>query len=255
MKKQLLIGLLLTTSIVLQIKSVNAQTNQDLYNQGMKLKAEYHNKEAFTIFKKLLKSDSNNVNYLQYGSDLYSKVGHEQSPESAQMVYYKTAEYLALKAIKLNDKSADAHYAYALALGRLNEHAGNKQKIAYAKLIKSEVDTTIMLNPNHAGAYHILGRWNRTIAEFNSFEKMAIHTLYGGLPTGTYEAAVAAFKKAVSLEPNYMLHQYELAVTYHEMGRDAEAKVWLQHVLTMPVTNDDDKATYAKSEALLKKIN
>ncbi|MEO6882833.1 MAG: hypothetical protein ABI199_02285 [Bacteroidia bacterium] len=252
--KKIIFLVLISTAMLLSLKNVSAQSSSDLYNQAMKLKAEYHNQEALAAFQRLLKSDSNNVNYLQYGSAMYSKVGHEQSSETEQNTYYKTAEFLALKAIKINDNSADAHYAYALALGRLNEHASNKQKIAYAKLIKTEVDKSIQLNPNHAGAYHILGRWNRTIAEFNSFQKMAINTLYGGLPTGTYEAAVSAFKKAISIEPNYMLHQYELAVTYHEMGNDAEAKVWAQHALTLPVTNNDDKVTQANCQDLLKKL-
>ena len=232
-----------------------AQANEEQYQKAYKLKLEFKYKEAFPLFQTLLKSDSNNVNYVQYASYCYSKYGFYYAPEAEKMKYYKTAEYLAKKAIKLNEASADAHFAYAMALGRINENASSKQKIANAKLIKSEVDRAIALNPKLAGAYHILGRWNRTIAAFNSVEKIMINSFFGGVPPGgSFDDAVKAFMMAVSLEPKYMNHQYELAETYHEMGKDADAKVWAQNALKITPSNDDDSKAKAECESLLKKL-
>jgi tetratricopeptide (TPR) repeat protein len=232
-----------------------AQTNNEEYSKALKLKTEYKYKEAFPMFQSLLKSDSNNVNYLQYGSYCYAKYGYYYAPEAEKMKYYKSAEYLALKAIKVNEASADAHYAYAMALGRINENASSKQKIANAKLIKAQADRAIALNPKLAGAYHILGRWHRTIAGFNAFEKAMINSFFGGVPPGgSYEDAVKSFMSAIALEPRYMNHQYELAETYYEMGKTVEAKLWAQKALEIIPTNEDDIKAKKDCEALLKKL-
>lgn len=233
-----------------------SQSNEELYAKAYKLKLEYKYKEAFPLFQSLVKSDSNNVNYVQFASYCYSKYGYYYTPEVDKIKYYKTAEMLAKKAIQLSETSADAHYVYAMALGRINENASSKQKIANAKLIKSQVDRAITLNPKLAGAYHILGRWHRTIAGFNAFEKVMINSFFGGVPPGgTYEDAVKAFMVAISIEPKYMNHQYELAETYYEMGKEVEAKLWAKKAMEIIPTNDDDIKAKKDCEALIKKID
>jgi tetratricopeptide (TPR) repeat protein len=244
------------TAIILVTGSLIAQTNNDeLYKKAYKLKTEYKYKEAFPMFQTLLKSDSSNVNYLQYGSYCYSKYGFYYAPEAEKMKYYKSAEYLAKKAIKASETSAEAHYVYAMALGRINENASSKQKIANAKLIKAEVDRAIALNPKQAGAYHILGRWHRTIANFSAIEKAMINSFFGGVPPGgSFDDAIKAFMSAIAIEPKYMNHQYELAQTYYDMGKPVEAKLWAQKALEITPTNDDDVKAKKDCEALLKKL-
>ena len=232
-----------------------AQTADEQYAKALKLKTEYNYKDALAAFQQLLKSDSSQVNYLTNASYCYSKFGFFFAPEAEKQKYYTTAEYLAKKAIQKNDNNADAHYTYAMALGRINENASSKQKIANAKLIKSEVDRSIALNPRQAGAYHILGRWHRTIAGFNMIEKAMINSFFGGVPPGgSYEDAVKAFMTAIGIEPKVMTHQYELAVTYHEMGKDIEAKLWAKKALEINPVSPDDKKAKTDCEALLKKL-
>jgi hypothetical protein len=234
----------------------SAQTTEEQYAKALKLKTEYNYKEAFPLFQKLLKTDSSQINYLTGASYCYTKFGYFYAPDAEKLSYYKTAEYLSKKAIQKNTNSADAHYTYAMALGRLNENASSKQKIANAKLIKSEVDRSIALNPKLAGAYHILGRWHRTIAGFNMIEKAMINSFFGGVPPGgSYDDAVKSFMTAITLEPASIIHQYELAETYHEMGKDVEAKVWAKKVGEMNPVSPDDKKAKTDCEALMKKLD
>jgi tetratricopeptide (TPR) repeat protein len=235
---------------------LTAQTTEEQYAKALKLRTEYNYKEAFPLFQKLLKIDSTQLNYLYNTSYCYTKYGFFYAPDAEKLNYYKTAEYLSKKAIQKNPNSADAHYTYAMALGRLNENASSKQKIANAKLIKSEVDRAIALNPKLAGAYHILGRWHRTIAGFNMIEKAMINSFFGGVPPGgSYDDAVKAFMTAITLEPAAIIHQYELAETYHEMGKDVEAKVWAKKVMEMNPVSPDDKKAKTDCETLLKKLD
>ncbi len=233
-----------------------AQSNEEALAKGLKYKSEYNAKEGLPIFQKLLKTDSNNLVYVYNASYFYSKYGNTLTDEATRIKYFNTGAYLARKAIKLDTKNAESHYVYAMALGRINEFASSKQKIANSKIIKDEIDETLRINPLHAGAYHILGRWNRTIAGFGAIEKMAINALYGGVPKGaTYEGAIKAFTQAMVNEPNYKLHQYELAQTYYEMGKKVNAKVWLDKILAIPSDNDDNRSTDEKCKALLAKMD
>jgi tetratricopeptide (TPR) repeat protein len=231
------------------------QTKEEQYAKALKLKTEYNYKEALPLYQVLLKVDSNNVNYLHGASYCYTKYGYYFVPEVEKMKYYTTASYLAEKAIKINETSGEAHCAYAMALGRIYENASSKQKIANSKVIKSEVDKSIKYSPKLAGAYHILGRWHRTIAGFNVLEKAMINTFFGGVPPGgTYDDAVKSFLTAISLEPKFMLHQYELAETYYEMGKPIEAKLWAKKALEITASSPDDLKAKKDIEELLKKL-
>lgn len=249
------IKILTIAASFLLMGTVWAQTNEEQYAKAHKLKQEYKYKEAFPLFQVLLKADSANMDYLQDGSYCYTKFGYYYAPEADKMKYYRSAEWLAKKAIKLNETSAEGHYVYAMALGRINENASSKQKIASAKLIRTEVDRAIALNPKLAGPYHILGRWHRTIAGFNMVEKAMINSFFGGVPAGgSYDDAVKSFMTAISLEPKSLNHQYELAQTYYEMGKTVESKLWAQKALEIIPISEDDKKAKTDCEALLKKL-
>lgn len=219
-----------------------AQTNDQLYREGLNLRNKYKDKEAFEIFKKLYQRDSSNANYTAQAGYGYAKIGATKSTEAERMKYYLEAERLGKKALSQDNKNAEAHYTYALALGRLNENASSKQKIRNAKLIKKEAERVLQLDPNHAGAYHILGRWHRTIAGFNSIEKAMINTFFGGVPEGgTYEDAKKCFIKAALLQPDYILHYYELAVTYKDTKEYEMARAVLKKALQIPPAGEVDK--------------
>lgn len=235
-----------------------AQDNTEMLENARKLREDSKFGQSLTLFRQLLQNDSSNVEYLYNTAFLLCKTGVMKKEESERQKNYHEAEYLSRKAIAVNDNSADAHYTLALALGRINENASTKQKIANAKVIKTEAETAVKLDPNLAGAWHILGRWHRTVAGFNALEKLMINTVFGGVPEGgSYDAAIECFSKAVELEPKYMLHSYELAVSYHERGNkmdDVYAKVWLKKTIALPVLTDEDAETLKKAQELLKKI-
>jgi len=231
-----LILLLVASSIF-----ANAQTKEELFKRGLECKKENNINEALSCFQQLLKSDSTNIEFLTYSSMFYSKKGNEFSDKKTRQAYFNTGLYLAKKALALDASFADSHYCTALALGRINEFTDTQTKIANSKEIKRYIDETLKLNPAHAGAYHILGRWNRTIANFGNVERMMINSLYGGVPKGaTLQGALDAFIKAVAFEPEFKLHQYELAQTYLDMGKKINAKVWFQKALKIKSNNQSD---------------
>lgn len=233
-----------------------AQNKEALFQLGLKCKKENNIDLALSCFEQLLKSDSSNIEFLTYSSMFYSKKGNEYTEEQTRQKYFNTGLYLAKKSLLLDSTFAESHYCMALALGRINEFEDIKVKIANSKEIKLHIDEALRLNPAHAGAYHLLGRWNRTIANFGNIEKMMINTLYGGLPQGaTMESALNAFIKAVAFEPDFKLHQYELAQTYVEMGKSANAKVWFKNALKLKSINKSDELIDEKCRKALTALN
>ncbi len=231
-----------------------AQGNDDL-GKAIKLKDEKNFREALPIYQKFLKSDSANILALTGASLCYTQVGFLLPTDAEKKKAYQTANYLSSKAIKLDNNSSDAHYTKSIAIGRLYENGSSKERIAAAKQVKVEADLANKLNPKSPGPYHVIGKWNKAVAGFSTIEKLAMNALFGGAPTGgTYEEAVKAFMNAIVHEPKYKMHMYELADTYYQMGKKAEAKVWLTKMIAMPVNNEYDKESDAKGNALLKKV-
>lgn len=256
------IKFLLLIFVLILVQYTTARQTDELFTKAMALKAEQKFEESFDLFSQLLKKDSTNVDYLSNASYIYSKLGFRQPDEKTRNNYYRTAAYLAQKGISINKNSAPSHFSYVVAIGRLTEHASNKEKIANVKLIKSECDYILKLNPDHGGAWHVLGRWNREIANLNVFEKVAINTMFGGLPDGgSYDDAINCFIKAIQYEPRYIVHYYELALTYYQRNNDYKdkiaAKIWLQKGLALPEDKrDEDYPSYKKlCEYLLKKVS
>jgi tetratricopeptide (TPR) repeat protein len=248
----LILILYYTPSIGQELKN-----KEQLYNYASKLQGEKKWNDALTIFKNLLKSDSSNVEYLWRTSYIYSILGFGQSTEEARQQWYRTGAYLGKKAITQHPQHANAHYAYAVAVGRMSEHAGNKTKIQNAKLIKSEAETAIKLDPKLPGPYHILGRWHRVVAGFSGFERAMIKAIFGGLEGGSHEESILNFEKAIQLEPLNAIHYIEAANSYierNEINDKQQAKNWLQKALNIPIRSPDDEMNKKTCEAMLKKL-
>ena len=247
--------------IILMLVSfeIIAQEKAPTLEEARKLRSESKFVESLEVFSELLKDDSLNVECLHNTAYLLCKTGVMKKDEGKRMQDYREAEYLSRKALVFDKNSAEAHYTLAMSIGRINENAPTKQKIANAKLIRTECETAVELNPRLAGAWHILGRWHRTVAGFNAFERLLMNTMYGGAPEGgSYDAAIDCFVKAVELEPRSLLHSYELAVSYHERGNasdDSYAKAWLKKTITLPLVSEEDSEMQKKAKELLKKLD
>jgi len=245
----------LTLFLGLMVSSVTAQSEAELYKLGMKYKKDVDNKKMFQVFKKLVGMDSTNADYQAHLSFAYSKVGANLEDKKLKKKYYAKAKSVAKTAKQLDSKLAMAYYSYALALARENENASSKEKIANAKEIKSNCDKALAIDPKLAGAYHIMGRWHRTFAGFSNFEKTMVNTFFGGTPKGgTYKDALKMFQKAIEVEPWYMLHVYELAMTYYEMGDKETAKKYVEKAMKLPQNYEDAKKCYKMCEELKAKL-
>ena len=159
---------------------------------------------------------------------------------------YDEAVAAGRRAVVLDAAKPEGHLELAVALGRLALFKGGKDKIRLSKEIKSEVDRALAIDPKQDRAEHVLGRWNRGIAELNFFEKAAANTILGGLPKGaTMDEAVTHFERAIALNPDYANHHVELGRTLLKLGLKAKARAEFEKALACPQRTPFD-AEYKK---------
>ncbi|MBB6100056.1 tetratricopeptide (TPR) repeat protein [Deinobacterium chartae] len=123
-------------------------------------------------------------------------LGANLLPASQREAQYEKAADYARKAIALDDKNADAHFELARALGRLAQFKGVLQSLGLSGEVKSNLDRAIALDPKLAGAYVALGLWHANVPF---------------IAGGRSDQVTPMFAKAITLEPNVIIHRLEYA--------------------------------------------
>jgi tetratricopeptide (TPR) repeat protein len=143
----------------------------------------------------------------------------------------------------------------AICLGKLTPLAGSREKIENSRKIKTAAEKAVKLNPQSDFAWHLLGRWHQSLANIGGATRALASVIYGGLPAASNDEAVKCFQKAMALNPKRLVHVVELGRTYQMMGREAEAKRYLEQGLGMPNKDKDDPETKARGRAALKEVS
>ncbi len=242
-----------TISILFLTQTISAQSVDQLLIQGRSLRAEYKEAEALKKFNAVLVTQPNNLEALHNASYLTGTVGNRLKDDNAKKVEFAKAQKTAEKAMKIDNNSAEAHYSYLISLGLMSEVAGSpRERLENARIIKSKADLVVKLDPKHAGAQHVLGRWHHGISDLNFFEVAATELLFGGVPEGaTFEKSQKHLRKAMALRPNYILYHKDLAVTLEELDKDDEAIALLQKAIKLPAKTPDDPRYLKECRELL----
>ena len=168
---------------------------------------------------------------------------------------FKEAEKYARKAVGIDSMGAKAHLQLAIALGRVALDAGAKERVQMSKEIKREVDLAIKYDPSDDVAYHVLGRWNRKLANLSWIETTFANMFLGGIPDeASDENAVKCFKKAIELNPGHINHHLELGITYEMMDLEEEARQEFQKCLDLPKSDSSDDTYKAEAKERLEDL-
>ncbi len=215
-----------------------------------------NNRAAAEFYTKALKLDSTNYEAAWKLSRAYVDLGEQLEKKSDRTRFYKKAEELARRAVKLNPDGSKGHLYLSIALGRVALDAGPKERIKLSKEIKAEVDKALQLDPNDDIAWHVLGRWNRKLATLSWIEKKFANLFLGGVPKeASVEKALECFQKAIELNPTHINHYLELGKTYEVLGKKEEAIKAYKKVLELPVKDADDPKYKKEAQKRLKKLS
>jgi tetratricopeptide (TPR) repeat protein len=160
----------------------------------------------------------------------------------------------AQRAATLAPNNAEAQLSPAISLGKMLPSMSSKDQINASPRIKAAVDRTLVLDPTNDNAWHILGRWNRVLANVSVLKRVLAKALYGDLPVTTNEAAEKCLLKAIEINPNRLMHYIELGRIYAQMGRKEEARNYLQKGMAMPNKEKDDPEMKEIGKQILQKL-
>jgi tetratricopeptide (TPR) repeat protein len=249
----MLIRYLAVTVASLMFATVSsAQTAAEHIASGDRAYAALKAPEALADYKAAIAADSSNEEAYWKASRELVDLGEYEPDKDKQKDYYAEAKDLAKRAVELKPTDPEAHFSVARAVGRVALSLGKKERVRYAKEVRSEALETLRLDSVHAGANHVMGRWNAEIMRLSGFSRFMAKNFLGGdvFGTASWAEAVRYMERAVALDPNRITHHLDLAEVYRDRKKSGDlekAKVQFQAVIDGAITDYND--THYKREA------
>jgi tetratricopeptide (TPR) repeat protein len=226
----------------------------ELVRQGDKFDAQFKAEAALQYYLPAEKLKPDDAALLVKIARQFVYRMSELSSKADQLRSGRTALGYAERAVKLAPNECDSHLALAICLGKLTLLVSDREGIEASRRIKSAAEMAVKLNPKNDYAWHLLGRWHQAMAQMGSVTRAVALVVYGGLPSASYEEAVRCFQKANSLNPARLMHVVELGRTYAFLGREEEARNWINRGLAMPEREKDDAETKQRGRKTLKTL-
>lgn len=135
--------------------------------------------------------------------------------------HFEDAEDHARSALELDPRDLEARYYLAAAVGLRAEHAGLHDQIRLGRESYDEAMAVLAVDPDHAGAHHIIGRLNAEIMRMGGMARFVVGRLLGSdlVRRASWDAAESHLLAAVQAEPDRALHRVELARVYMDTHR------------------------------------
>ena len=169
---------------------------------------------------------------------------------------FTRAGELARQAIAVNPTDAEAHFHLARALGREALSVPARDRTRYALDVRTTALKVLEIEPTHAGAMHVLGRWHAEVMRLNGFTRMIAKTFMGGKVFGeaSWGEAIRLLQGANAEEPNRTVHQLALAQIYRDAGEGAKARSMFEAAIAAPLWDVNDEKYKAEARRELRAL-
>lgn len=208
--------------------------------------------EALAVLKTAEQGDPENPEILYRISNVNSESVDTVSDEKQKKAYAQTALKYAKRAVEKGPNLSESHLSLAIASGKITDFVDNRTKMEYARVIQSEAEKAVQLNPKNDLAYLVLAKWNFEMSDLNPILRGIAQVLYGQVPASSQEKAVEYFKKAISIAPNQIVHHFGYAQALDRMGKKEEARTEYQKVLQLTATDREDREDQREAAKALK---
>lgn len=216
------------------------QSADELMAKGDRFDQQLKAQEALDDYLPASKLEPNNVELLIRIARQYRHLISDTSSKKEKLRLGMISLEYAQRAANLAPKNAEAQLSPAISYGKMLPYMASKDQVTTSPKIKEAVDRTLALDPKNDTAWHILGRWNRVLADVNLIKRFLAEALYGNLPKTTNEEALKCLRKAIEINPNRCIHYIELGRIYAQMGNKEEAAQYIHKGLSMPSKEADD---------------
>lgn len=169
---------------------------------------------------------------------------------------FNRASELARRAIEANPGDAEGHFHLARALGREALSVSARERTKYALDVRTTALKALEIDPTHAGAMHVLGRWHAEVMRLNGFTRMIAKTFMGGKVFGeaSWKEAIRLLQGANADEPNRTVHQLALAQIYRDTGEIAKARAMFEAAIASPLSDVNDERYKAEARRELRAL-
>jgi tetratricopeptide (TPR) repeat protein len=226
----------------------------ELIAEGDQFDKQLQAKEALEAYLPANKLEPDNVKLLVCIARQYRHLMSDTSSKQEKLRLGNVSLEFASRAATLAPNNAEAQLSPAISLGKMLPFMSSKDQFDASPRIKAAADRTLVLDPTNDNAWHILGRWNRVLANVSAVKRVMAKALYGELPVTTNEAAEKCLLQAIEINPNRLMHYIELGRIYAQMGRKEEARKYIQKGMAMPDKEKDDPEMKEIGKQILQKL-
>lgn len=245
----LIAAMLLLTCVV-----GRAQSTSELIAKGDALDLKFKAEAALQYYLPAAKLEPQNAQILVRIARQYRYLMSDAATDVDKLRLGNIALGYGQRAALLAPNDSDAQLSSAITYGKMLPFEGSKEQVAATPLIKAAVDKAIRLNPRNDVAWHVLGRWHQVLADVGMLKRMFGGLIYGKLPASTNDEAVVCFDKAIALNPRRLRHYIELGRTYAQMGKNVEARKFIEQGIAMPNMEKDDPELKQRGRQTLAKL-
>ena len=247
---------LLVSALLLSGRLVSAAESADeLMEKGKAFEQKFDAKDALPLYLEAEKLEPKNCQILVRIARQYRYLMTDASGKEEKLRLGNLAQNYSERAAAACPNDCDAQLAPAITLGKMLPYMPTKQQISSTPKIKASAEKALQINPDNDTAWHILGRWNRVLAEVSTAKRYVANMLFmGKLPKGSNEEAERDMKKALALNPKRLMHYIELGRIYAQMGRKDDARQYINKGLAMPNMEKDDPETKERGRETLQKL-
>lgn len=232
-----------------------AESVNILVEKGKAFERKFQAKDALPLYLSAEKVEPKDPELLVRIARQYRYLMTDASDTREKLRLGHIALDYSTRAAAYGPRDSDAQLAPAITLGKMLPYLSTKEQVAASPRIKDSADKALAINPQNDNAWHILGRWNRVLAEVSSAKRFVAGLIYGQLPKGSIEEAEKDMKKALAINPHRLMHYIELGRIYAQMGRKEEAREFIDKGLAMPDTEKDDPETKQRGRETLAKLH
>ena len=225
-----------------------------LFYEAQALQSSYRDGEAMLKYEEIVKAKPSHYESLCELVMLKSRIAGRTPDEAKKINYYYEAKNYAMQAYELKPNSAQSNYIMALGIGGAAQIASARQALAFSYEMRSYLDKALELDPKHAGAWHLLGRWHYKIANLGFTDVAIAKLFFGGIPKGaSNQKAVECLQKAIALNQNEITYYYDLARVYENQNEIRSCVEVLEIASSFGVTTSDELEIQRRCRYMLKK--
>ena len=226
--------------------SISAQSPAQHIAEGDSAYAALGPAAALEHYEAALSADSTNYEALWKASRASVDLGEFEQDKDKRKQYFSEGEKFARRAVGADSTNAEGHFSLARALGRVALTLGAHDRVKYGKEVRNQAIEALKYDSLHAGALHVLGRWNAEIMRLSGFSRFFAKTFLGGgvFDQASWDSAVYYMEKSVAVDPKRIVHRLDLAEIYRDRDKPGDrdkAREQFQAVIDGPITEYNDK--------------